>query len=488
MNRKFLKSVRQFFARVWRPAAVTIGLIVLVVLGAQFGLNEPSRDTGVAEANVAGADQDARGEITFEQYLRALDLEKEGKRPAARVEMRWLAPLGRTGSSREGIPEAHLWMANDLLDNFEAGFLSKFPLGAEDDSLTVAQITVDDSRKDEALRHLNRALELRPKYDEALVFRAALLISQSERERAIAGLIDGAAVSDDPSKLVFALIHALAYQGDDAALREQLWAGYSTLGNDIARSRRVEYGDRMRYALFALLRGDYEGFEISLNRMTKSMKDTEDTEDPLAALKIAPSYHQAVLQLVDSATFSASETAVHLGRCLDVSDGNQVAAAALVRLVEKYPSVKAEVSALINKDSHRVAMPLLDVVISPSGAVDQLDALKQVYLESASDPEALIRWAKASISVEKNDPEVLKQLQLYLKENRTVSSDEDVEIRTSLARHLMAYDDNISAIAVLEATLQKDLNTEEVRSLLAGAYRRLKLFDEAEMYDPTSGQ
>jgi len=463
-----------------------VTLIALLVIGVHFGLQEPPVDTQIHEVNRQGDDDEGSDEISLERYLRALDLEKEGKLSAARVEMRWLAPLGRAGTSR-GIPEAHLWMANDLLDGFDAGFLLKFPLGAEDDSLDVQPITVDENRQAEAFSHLIKALELRPDFTEALLFRAALLIAKSDRETAISSLIDGAAVIDDPSRVVFPLIHAIAYKGDEVGLREQLWAGYSTLGNDIARSRKVETGDRIRYALFALLRGEYEGFEISLNRLEASAKKTNDMGDVLAALKVAPSYHRAVLELVDSSEFSPSETAAHLGRCLEVAEGSQWAAPALAALVEKYPSLKTEVSSLIDQqDLSEEMMTLLEVVVSDGGTADQVDALKNGYLESSGDSEALLRWAKATMGAEQNDPELMIQLQRYLEVNRTVSSDEDVAIRVAYAHGLLEKDDVVGAITVLEGALQENGKTDEVRSLLVDAYHRLELSDEAKLYESMS--
>ena len=392
---KITRKIKKWFEYYGRNTA--IALLVAGILGAGVW----NALTPTVEV-VAASSEDVVDEVLLEElvgvsYDEGLRMLADGEDAKGRAVIQLLAPLTTASKKASGEPLAHLWMAKDLLNMEEFGFLEVYPIAAADgkQAPSPVQLAKDDVSK-RCLRHLQAAVELDSQLREAAILLAEVLLAQDQRNAALEALHGSLAMELD---LGIELANLLRYEGDDLGVEEASWHAFATLGRAIAGTKRGSMGARMEYILYAMVLKQSGLADSAINKFERDFGERTEGAKLVKNLRACAFYFKAT-DLLSADTFDAKLAVKFLLDAHQKEPGRPELVNSLKLLVERYPELKQAVEAGIGEVSNALETSAPTVaadlhVFLASLRPDQAEQhLNSAYALSPDEPAIVVAWSR----------------------------------------------------------------------------------------------
>jgi len=490
-SRQFKKKFRRHLATYLKIAGVVVvlGVVIWVALQPEENVNTPSWD---------GTKSALMGVSYDETYEEAMEMIAAGKKKDARELMDKMAPLSEGRIKPRGYALAHIWMAKDLLGGFRPKFLNTFPLEARHGTPSKVPYTLPKEEKSQlAQRHLEHAISLDPELGEAPLALSAVWIARGKRASAMEVMIRAIAHKEHPHpELQVPFSNLLTYAGDDLEMEDKAWYSLTVLGRSVAGTSRENAGERMEYALNALILKKYDNVASVIRKMERDFSNAKRFPHAVASihgLKVAVAYRKAVLLASDAASKSESEanTAYEavvnaLGEVLTIDPGNISVINALSTLAKSQPELQERIKGILGKSAQTkpsssgtttggsaARSHLLLSALSGSDAKVAKKHLEAAVLSSPDDADALI--GLAGLLIKEPQPDFARVGKLATdaidSKKRQGAAKIDPDYYRIQGEALLASGKWEPSIVSLETVLSTHPDQKSIHQLLAKAYQ-----------------
>ncbi len=393
---KFLLKCKKWL--VYHGRTLCGALVVLAVLGgaAYYAISTNEEPEQVAEGDTTLSK--IVQEVSKFSYDDALRLLAEGEKVKARVVMQRLAPVLNSSKEARGNPNAHLWLAKQLIDVQKTGFIESFPIDRVDGKALNPGFKLDTSEVVErSLRHLSAAIALDPTLDEAIFLWVELSLALGERSEAMEELYEIVSIAKRPDLGVL-IAHCAVYDGDNLRRDELSWKLLTVLGRELEQTKRADTGARVAYVLRAVELKQYPLAESAIATLQRDFPELE--LDGVLGAQVA--YFKAVESLTKQ-PYEAEKTLGFLLEARSLAPEQTAPISALQILTQRFPELKAQVKGLLGpvdaaleKDYPKVAAMLYAYLgeLDPDRALENLN--KAWRLDSAR-PDYLAKWVTLSL-------------------------------------------------------------------------------------------
>ncbi|WP_205619031.1 hypothetical protein [Rubritalea marina] len=367
--------------------------------------------------------------LTFEEGQALLD---EGDFEGGRAVMQRLAPLSNASLIAKGNPLAHLWMAKLFLGDAQQGILNRYPIELTGGKNYAPRYSEEMRSEvvERGIKHLESALILNPKLDEARKILSEWLLLSGKRNEAYEILFEGVRITDAPSvDILVPMIHATVYQGNDLELEEWNWHEFATLGRGITGPLRGDKASRLCYIFLANVLGE---FNLAKSASQKYISDFDASVDRMQGLA---EYIKAVY-LLKAETFDEVKALESLVAACAFDPESAYYAEGLSRLYETYPELKADIQSGISpllKRNHSVSMDIFYAELLASDVAVEL--LMDVRAQGGASPELLVALVKHS----DGDGRIVNLSQMmqwadYLVNDRSLSTQQKFQVLVARGR------------------------------------------------------
>lgn len=428
-------------------------------------------------------------------YQKALDLAENGDTSGCHDIMMKIAPLSEQGFKPRGYALAHMWIAENILKNFDSTTLTRFPY-LKDQSATLEAGSLVGSSKlaVKAQHHLEHAVTLDPGLNHAHLMLATLYIAQDKRNKAISLLVEAIANEEYPHpELHIPLANALTFSGDDAALEEQAWYFLTTIGKEINSGRSNSTSSRVKYALYALILKKNDNAASVIKRITEHNNNGEMDKNQLniEGVNVAYYYHQALAAGKIAMSGGDYKLVVNmLGKAYGIQPDNELLLRTFTDISKQHPPVRDAIKNLLKNTDQGSVIPskgkssnMRHILLSILAEGDAQEALKYAELAVASQPDnvdAIVQLATLLSNAKQPDYdricEIMETSIAIGKKSESVSSRQYFLYGRALAE-LSQWN---SAIVALEMALPDYAEKKKVHTLLARAYLSVGKSDIAD--------
>jgi len=485
-SRKFKKRIRKHIATYLKVVGVVavFTVVVWVALQPEKNVNTPSWD---------GTKSALMGVSYDEKYEEAMALVASGKKRDARVLMDKMAPLSEGRIKPRGYALAHVWMAKDLLGGFKSDFLNTFPLDARRGKSSKIPYTLP---KEKTLLlaqwHLEHAISLNPELGEAPLALSAVWIARGKRASAVEVMIRAIADQEYPHpELQIPFSNLLTYAGDDLAMEDKAWHSLTVLGRSVAGASRENAGERVEYALNALILKKYDNVVSVIRKMERDFSNAKrfpHAEASIEGMKVSVPYRKAVLLSGVAASRSESEANLAykavvntLGEVLAIDPNNVSAINALSTLAKSQPELQGMIKGILGKSTQTKqssmggAAARSHLILSNLTGNDVKEAKKHMeaaVLSSPDDADVLI--GLAGLLIKEPQPDFARVGKLATDAIHAKKVQGQVKIDPDYYRiqgeAFLALGKWEPAIASLEVALPNHPDSKRMHRLLAKAY------------------
>jgi len=499
MKFKFFKRLKRRLARHARWAGI-IGLFAIVFgVGIWFASIYEGPEIQKIDFGNATTSKEAQlmSKATYEDALALFD---EGKKEEAQKIMRRLAPLSTVTKTPQGNGAAHLWVAQQDLgiskDNRELMFLEQFPLEyCKTQPSQPAKIFRKEGEINQATRHLEIAVKLSPELNDAYLLLATMRILQEKRDEALKVLMEGITHQNEiHDSLLIALANTTTYEGDELALKEWAWLGFTTFGHEVAGRGRGSLSQRLGYAAYALLLGKYEVVDLVEKRIKRDFSEgpqSEKAQQIVQSLKMAVPYFKSISQLDAShASGDYTTAAKSLVEALTARPENLILIQAVQSVSQKMPNLRPKIKQWLEDSG-------IDKVVKSGESTARLHLLMSHLSEQ---PKLKKKYLELAVTESPHDPEILLEwVQLQLKEpNPAYAKLRGIldEVETNLPHHspqlahvywaqgivLFHLQEIPESIGRLERALSLNSEKKEIHALLVQAYEKVGHSELAQVH------